>query len=149
MKVIDVARRLGTTPDTVRYYTRIGYLKPAIRPRNGYKSYSKSDEHRLRFILSARRLGFSVDDIGVLIRESKKGHSVCPLVRELIISRLSETEQLFADISDLRAEMKMAVREWESMPDKAPTGDVICHLIEQFAANKSTDSPEARVKRGD
>lgn len=37
MKVIDLAKRLGVTADTVRYYTRIGFLSPHKNPTNGYK----------------------------------------------------------------------------------------------------------------
>ena len=37
MKVAELAKSLGTTADTVRYYTRLGLLKPA-KSVNGYKS---------------------------------------------------------------------------------------------------------------
>jgi DNA-binding transcriptional MerR regulator len=60
MTVSELAEVLLITPDTVRYYTRVGFLSPAKNSSNGYKDYGESDQHRLRFILSARQLGFSV-----------------------------------------------------------------------------------------
>ena len=63
MQVIQLAKMLGVSPDTVRYYTRIGLLVPKKSIENGYKFYSSNEQNRLRFILSARDLGFSVDDI--------------------------------------------------------------------------------------
>ena len=62
MKVREIASALATTPDTVRYYTRLQLITPA-KSDNGYKFYSTKDASRLRFILSARHLGFSVEDI--------------------------------------------------------------------------------------
>ena len=86
----------------------------------------------MRFIVSARQLGFSVDDIGLMIKEAQRGKSVCPLVREMIVARLAETEAVFKDMNTLRGRMKKAIKEWEAKPNKAPSGDMVCHLIEDF-----------------
>ena len=132
MKVNQLAQKLGINGDTVRYYTRLGYVNPARNRENGYKEYSEKDEKRLRFILSARQLGFTVADIGQIIGEADKGNTPCPMVRRLIDQRLHETEQQFAETVALRNCMQKAVREWQHMPDKKPTGDTVCHLIENF-----------------
>lgn len=132
MRVGQLAQRLGITGDTVRFYTRIGYVHPVKNKNNGYKEYSETDEKRLRFILSARQLGFTVEDIGQIIGEAEKGKAPCPLVRRLIDQRLRETDQRFAETVALRERMKTAVADWQHKPDKAPTGEMICHLIEEF-----------------
>ena len=63
MRVNEVAKLLSITSDTVRFYTRAGLLKPHTNPDNGYKHFSPSDINRLKFILAARSLGFSIDDV--------------------------------------------------------------------------------------
>lgn len=63
MRVIQLTNALSTTPDTVRYYTRVGFMTPIKSHENGYKYYGKAELQRLRFILSARQLDFSVDEI--------------------------------------------------------------------------------------
>ena len=131
MKVAELAKSLGTTADTVRYYTRLGLLKPA-KSVNGYKSYSNKEVPRLKFILSARNLGFSVADIKEIINESEDGKSACPLVRSLIKERLEETEKQFQAMLALRGKMSSALSQWEEMEDKAPTANMVCHLIENF-----------------
>ena len=132
MKVKDMAASLDVTVDTVRYYTRIGYLKPKKNDLNGYKEYSKTDLSRLRFILSARQLGFSVGDIGEILSVAGKGKSPCPLVRNLIQQRFENTEKQFLQTVALHNRMKAALEEWKDKPDKEPTGHMICHLIEEF-----------------
>ena len=115
----------------MRYYTRLGLLKPA-KSVNGYKSYSNKEVPRLKFILSARNLGFSVADIKEIINESEDGKSACPLVRSLIKERLEETEKQFQAMLALRGKMSSALSQWEEMEDKAPTANMVCHLIENF-----------------
>ncbi|GAA0303422.1 Cu(I)-responsive transcriptional regulator [Psychrosphaera haliotis] len=131
MKVTELAKSLGTTADTVRYYTRLELLKPA-KSVNGYKLYSNKEVSRLKFILSARNLGFSVADIKQILNESEDGKSACPLVRSLIKERLEETEKQFQAMLALRGKMSSALSQWEEMEDKAPTANMVCHLIENF-----------------
>lgn len=133
MRVNQLAQKLGVSGDTVRYYTRIGYVHPVKNNSNGYKEYGEKEEHRLRFILSARQLGFTVEDIGQIIGEAEKGKTPCPTVRRLIDQRLHETEQNFSQTIALRKRMEAAVEDWQRKPDKAPTGHMICHLIENFS----------------
>lgn len=58
MEVQQLAQQYGIKADTVRYYVRIGLLTPA-KAENGYHVFSREDQKRLRFIRSARDLGFT------------------------------------------------------------------------------------------
>lgn len=133
MKVLEVAKRFGVSAETVRFYTRIEVLNPTKNKSNGYREYREKDLNRLRFVLCARQLGFSVGDIKEILAHADKKKSPCPTVRRLINQRLHEIEQRFDETLQLRERMQKAVVEWGQKPDKAPTGDMICYLIEEFA----------------
>ncbi len=133
MRVAELSTNLGITPDTVRFYTRVGYLKPRKNPENGYKEYDEEDRQRLKFILSARGLGFSVEDVGQILAEADQGKSPCHTTRVLMEARLQENEQRFREMVALRKKMKAALRDWQARPDAPPDGDSICHLIEAFS----------------
>jgi DNA-binding transcriptional MerR regulator len=130
MRVNEVAQRLDVTPDTVRYYTRIGLLNPSKSNDNGYKNYSNSDLQRLAFILKARHLGFTVAEIEDIVDMSDKGHSPCTQVRGILETHISETKQKITDLQKLLGEMTQAAVVWQEMPDGVPDGNVICDLIE-------------------
>jgi len=132
MKVSELAKELDITPDTVRFYTRVGFLTPLKSKSNGYKEYSKSDLNRLRFIVSARQIGFSVKDIELILQHAKERDSACPTVRKLIEERLRQTEQQFQQIKELRNKMKKAIGQWGSLPDQNSSDEILCHLIESF-----------------
>lgn len=135
MKVSELAKELSTSPDTVRYYTRLGLLQPT-KSHNGYKFYPPVEVSRLKFILSARQLGFSVADIKQILNEADHGKTACPLVRTLIKERLEEIEKQFQAMLLLRKNMTSALEQWEAMTDKAPTPHMVCHLIDSFTQLK-------------
>ena len=143
MRVNQLAKDVGVTGDTVRFYTRIGYLNPSKNPTNGYKEYGANDRRLLRFMLSARQLGFSVQDIGQILDTAERGRSPCPLVRDLIRQRLAETEQNFKDSARLRQRMLAAIETWSQKPDRLPTGTMICHLIEAFGESGAPQQENA------
>jgi len=133
MLVSELAKKLSITPDTVRFYTRVNLLQPSIDSANGYKRYDNDDLHRLKFILAARNLGFSVEDIRQILDRTDHHHSACGLVRDLINRRLQETEQSFRDMVALRERMIAAASAWNQMEDQPPSNESICHLIETFS----------------
>ncbi|WP_423803710.1 MerR family transcriptional regulator [Paraglaciecola polaris] len=88
-------------------------------------------------MLSAWDLGFSVDVLNRFFIKRTRGESPCPTVRRLRDNRLHETEQRFQDTLRLRARMHAVAENWGDKPDKKPSGNVICHLIDEF-----TKTPE-------
>jgi len=64
----ELAQRTGCNLETVRYYEKVGLLPEPPRTTSGYRSYDNSHERRLRFVLRARELGFSLDEIRELLR---------------------------------------------------------------------------------
>ncbi|MDN3401916.1 MerR family transcriptional regulator [Pseudoalteromonas sp. APC 3213] len=145
MYVKQLAKIMGVTQDTVRHYTRIKLLKPIRSQNNGYQVYTKDDQQRLKFIISARQLGFSIKDIQQIVAQSEQGNCPCPLTRQLITKRLEETERLFQETLKLRTRMQAAVKQWENSSDGAASAD-ICSLIETFVdpLNEQVSSEETK-----
>ena len=59
----ELAKRCGVNLETVRYYERRNILLPPPRTVSGYRIYPDSALDRLRFVIQARELGFSLDEI--------------------------------------------------------------------------------------
>jgi MerR family mercuric resistance operon transcriptional regulator len=57
----------GVGVETVRFYQRRGLLALPDRRGSGYREYSEADRWRLSFIRRARRLGFTLGEIGDLL----------------------------------------------------------------------------------
>ena len=130
--VTEIARRFNISADTIRHYTKLGLLSPERDKVNGYRRYGRRDEERLRFLVSAKRLGFSLRDIRGILDMASSGDTACPLVRQLIDRRLTAIREEMKDAQTLLKRMESASRSWSQLPDRAPSGESICHLIETW-----------------
>ena len=63
-----LAEAAGVNVETIRFYQRKGLLPEPDRPVGGIRRYGAADVARVRFIKSAQRLGFSLDDVAQLLR---------------------------------------------------------------------------------
>ena len=134
MKVSELARSTGVTPETVRYYTRVGLLTPKRDADNGYRRFNSGDLYHLRFILLAKRLGFQLEEIAQILGLADSGHAPCSVVREIVERRIGETRQRLIEMQALQARLENAVELWASMPNGEPDGHAVCALIEATSA---------------
>jgi MerR family copper efflux transcriptional regulator len=67
MTIGRLAKQVGVNIDTIRYYERNGLIPEPVRRASGYREYEAADARRLRFILRAKELGFTLAEIGELL----------------------------------------------------------------------------------
>jgi DNA-binding transcriptional MerR regulator len=132
MQVHELAKRAGVSGHAVRYYDGLGLLSPARDPENGYRRFDAAALQRLRFIHSAKSLGFTLAEIREILNTSEGGDSPCPAVREIVRRRLAENAARIRDLQALQARLERAARRWARMPNRVPDGHAVCHLIESF-----------------
>ncbi len=133
MIVSELARTAGVTPHAVRYYARIGLLRPNKDDSNNYRRFGRDDVRRLTFIKKAQRLGFTLNEIAHVVEACEQQAPTCPLVRDIVTRRIADTEVEIANLTRLQSRMHRALQEWEMLPDGVPDGETVCHLIESFA----------------
>lgn len=68
MTIGRLAKRAGVGIDTIRFYERRGILPEPRRTASGYRLYRDDAVARIRFIRRAKELGFSLDEISLLLR---------------------------------------------------------------------------------
>ena len=129
--VTDLARQAGVTSETVRYYTRLGLLRPRRQKENRYRLYDHGDVARLRFIRQTKSLGFTIAEVRQILNASERLESSCPLARGIINRRIRENRWQLREMMKLQRRMEAATRQWRDQPDTMPGGHSICHLIEQ------------------
>jgi len=141
MTVRELAERADVVPEVVRYYSKIGLLKPHKNRKNGYKLYDAADVAKLVFIRKAKNLGYTLKEIEEIISHAHDGQSPCPLVRRIIENRIEEHRRRLDAMLALQTRMEKAVKQWQHMPDGIPDGHSVCVLIESF-----TQDPEATAR---
>lgn len=133
MRVKELSKQSGVAPHVIRFYTRLGLLRPARERRNRYRTYADTDVYRVRFIRRARWLGFTLSDVEAILADADHGRSPCPEVRELIALRARENHQRLEAVNRLQRRMEESITLWATLPDRLPTHESLCYLIDMVA----------------
>jgi len=103
----QLARAAAVNVETVRYYQRIGLLSLPSRDYGSIRRYLADDLKRIRFIKRAQKLGFSLDEVALLLGLSDGKH--CAQTRVLAEKKLAVVEEKIADLAAIRSALKSLV----------------------------------------
>lgn len=120
MNIGDVAKASGLPAKTIRYYEDIALVTPK-REMNGYRVFSDTDLHKLKFLARARALGFAIEDCRVLLAlyEDKSRSS----------AEVKEVSRKHLDDIDRKIEQLQSMRH------------TLAHLVEACAGDDRPDCP--------
>jgi MerR family Zn(II)-responsive transcriptional regulator of zntA len=141
-----LAKKTNLPIYTVRHYTRIGLLNPSRNSKNNYKVYQASDAARLKFIVAAKNLGFTLAEITSILEKAEHGESPCPSVRKIIVHHIEENRRKIKELQKMQKKMENALNDWEGLRDSMPNGTSVCHLIESVAETSEEILPAKHTK---
>ena len=96
----SLADEAGVNVETIRYYQRRGLMPEPDKPAQGYRRYDATTVKRVRFINRAQALGFTLEEIGGLLKLDE-AHA-CAETRELASHKLQTIETKLADLVAMR-----------------------------------------------
>ena len=102
MNIGTIAVETGVPAKTIRYYEDIGLIPPALRSDNGYRQYRADDVERLRFIQRARKLGFSVKDVGNLLGLWHDKGRASSDVKAVALRHIKDVEDRINELESIR-----------------------------------------------
>lgn len=116
------ARAAAVNVETIRFYQRKGLLPEPGKPYGGIRRYGQADVSRVKFVKSAQRLGFSLDEIGQLLKLEDGTH--CSEAAELAEPRLADVRARLDDLRRMEAALSKLLGQCG-----AHRGNVFCPLI--------------------
>jgi len=90
---------------TLRYYDRVGLVRPASRTPAGYRMYTTEAVDRLRFIASAKALGMTLADIRRILAVRDEGAAPCQHVVDLVTRNVTKVEVQLAQLEQLQRDL--------------------------------------------
>ena len=111
MKIAEVSERFGISSDTLRYYERIGLIRPVNRNSSGIRDYNEIDLRRVEFIKCMRSAGLSIEVLIEYVGLVQQGDhtietrkEILKEQRELLAARMKEIQKTL-DILDHKIEV--------------------------------------------
>ncbi len=126
----EFAARAGVSIRTVRYYDRIGLLKPSGRSEAGQRLYSEADFARLQQIMTLKLIGLSLDEIKQVI-----GHELA--LPDLLARQKAALERQAKQLATVIERIERA----QAVIDEAETPDfnTLIEIIKAVKVNMETD----------
>lgn len=109
--------------ETIRFYQRKRLLPEPDKPYGGIRRYAEADVARVRFVKSAQRLGFSLDEVAELLKLEDGAH--CGEARQLAVHKLDAVRAKLADLLQMETVLATLINQCAKR-----RGKVSCPLID-------------------
>ena len=102
MNIGEAAARSGVSAKMVRHYESLGLLPKVARTDAGYRRYGEAEIHTLRFIRRARDLGFSMAEIGELLKLWHNRRRASADVKRIALSHVADLERRMEEMAAMK-----------------------------------------------
>lgn len=110
MQIGIVAKKIGLSVDTIRFYERNGLLPRPPRTEGGFRRYGENDVETLAFVRRAQGLGFKLSEIRALLRLRGNRLQPCAPVQRRLQEKLADVQRKLSDLHKLEHELRLALR---------------------------------------
>ncbi len=145
LQIGEVAKLIGVSSKTIRYYHEIGLLAEPKRTEGGYRLYTAQDLLRLQRIRRLRSLGLPLDRIKEILGESDVEQEV--MLRNALQSLVEELTAQILEMEERREMLKKLLAEatlnQPQLPGEAPSAlllDIVRDQLGAYFANISEES---------
>ena len=114
MTIREVSEKYGVTPDTLRYYEKIGMIPPVTRNTSGIRDYTAEDIRWVELAKCMRASGLSIEAMVQYVRLFRQGYETIPSRLELLLSQKRELLEKRQKIDDALAWLERKIERYES-----------------------------------
>ena len=110
MFIQQVAKKLNITTRTIRHYEDLGIIK-SNRLKNNYRVYDTKNYDKLKFLVRARNLGFSLKECKELIKLFENDSRQSSSVREIAKKKLNDLKLQIQELDNLKVSLEWLVKK--------------------------------------
>lgn len=145
MKIGELAQRSGLAPSRIRFYERIGLLKPAQREANGYRRYAEDAALLLQLVAAGQKAGFSLDELRAVLPPDLGPWDAAPLL-DALRRKVQDLDTLQAQLATSRAQLLAFITQIEQKPADVDCASHARQLLGRMREGEGQD--EAAPARG-
>lgn len=136
-KTGEFAKLANVTERTLRYYDKIGLLKPSSILSNGYRQYTDSDLLKLQKVLSLKHLGFSIEEIFPIVLEDQNLKESFKMQIDLIDSRIKHMTAIKDSMESIISTINDKNIDWTKIISLIKMSNDDSNIIEHYKNAKN------------
>ena len=106
MKIGELARKAGTSVETIRFYEKESLLPEIARTESNYRTYNEKHVERLLFIRHCRSLDMTLHEIRQLLRLKDAPRASCDDVNAILDQHIGHIEERLQNLHKLQGQLK-------------------------------------------
>jgi DNA-binding transcriptional MerR regulator len=114
LRIGDVAKAAGVSPDTIRHYEKTGVIPRARRSDAGYRLYSPDALARVLLVRNGLQFGFSLRELARFLKAREHGAAPCRQVRATAEAILTRVEHRIVELEHARASIRETLTHWDA-----------------------------------
>lgn len=111
MNISQAAKQTGISAKMIRYYEEISLIPHVLRTDAGYRVFNARDIERLQFIHQSRNLGFSLEQIKLLLELQNNSERNSADVKALAQHHVDELESKIAQMQQLVMHLRSIIKK--------------------------------------
>ena len=111
LTISKIAKEIGISIETIRYYERIGLITQPQKPLSGYRIYDDAISQQLFFIKRAKELGFSLNEISDIMII---GDNNCKETKEIALHKLQNIKNKIDDLNSISNSLEALIKACDS-----------------------------------
>ncbi len=133
------AKLANVSQRTIRYYDKIGLLKPSCILENGYRQYSEKDFIRLQKIITLRNLDFSIEDIFSMMSSEETLKDSLYLQSSLVQAKINNLQNLKEALDIAASSIEKNAFDWSNLISLVQMSQDNSSIINQYMTSKNLD----------
>lgn len=133
------AKLANVSQRTIRYYDKIGLLKPSCILKNGYRQYSEKDFIRLQKIITLRNLDFSIEDIFSMMSSEETLKDSLHLQSSLVQAKINNLQNLKEALDIAALSIEKNAFDWSNLISLVQMSQDNSSIINQYMTSKNLD----------
>ena len=113
MTIAEVSKKYDITPDTLRYYERIGLLPDIHRSQSGIRAYTEDDCNWVAFIKCMRSAGLPIETLTEYVFLFRQGDSTIEARKKLLIEQRKTLLAKMEDMKETLARLNYKIESYE------------------------------------
>mgnify|MGYP002552453681 CR=1 FL=1 len=115
MSITEVSKKYGLSPDTLRYYERIGLIPPVHRTAGGVRDYTEADCNWVNFIKCMRGAGIQVEALIDYVSLFQQGDATADARKQILIEQRDQLQERLQEMQATLERLNAKIEHYEEI----------------------------------